>query len=122
MPDGRIFYAGAEEWEEGAMPADMAGILFTEDNGENAFPLCTDYALFLSSSYGGGEILFLRAADRADAVRLSEMCSARLARFARILPNAPVLTDACVLREGNTVVLLLLPDNGRAKLICRGLL
>ena len=122
LPDGRIYRAGAEEWEEEAMPTDMADILFTEDNGENAFSLCVDYAIFLSSSYGGGEIAFLRADRGAEAARLAEMCASRLARIRRALPDAPVLTDACVLREENVVVLLLLPDNGRAKSICQGLL
>lgn len=122
LPSGQSYFAGAEEWEAGAMPPDMADILFTEDNGENAFSLCTDYAIFLSSSYGGGEIAFLRAEGRGDAARLAEMCASRLARVTRALPDGEIGQGACVVQKGYTVVLLLLPDNGRAKEICRDLL
>lgn len=122
FPSGHIYRMGADEWEEGALPVDMASILFTEDNGENAFSLCIDYAMFLSSSYGGGEIAFLRAENRADARRLSEMCAARITRVSRVMPGATILQDACVLREGTLVVLLLTPGNAEAKSICRELL
>ena len=122
LTDALRYCAGAEEWEGEAMPADMADILFAEDNGENAFSLCTDYAILLLPDATGGEIAFLRAGSRADAALLSEMCLSRLSRMLRTLPNAPVLTGACVMRRGRTVVLLMLPDNERAKSICHGLL
>ena len=122
FPSGHTYHAGAAEWEEGVLPADMADILFTEDTGENAFSLCTDYAIFLSSAYGGGEIAFLRAKNRADARRLSEMCAARITRVSRVMPGAAILQDACVLRRGLLVVLLLTPNNAEAKSICQGLL
>ena len=122
MPSGQRYRADSEEWEEGAMPADMADILFTEDNGENAFSLCTDYAIFLSSSYGGGEIAFLRAESAGDARRLSEMCAARLERARRALPDAEVGEGACVVQNGTLVILLMLPENERARSICQGLL
>ncbi|MBQ8350603.1 MAG: hypothetical protein IJY20_00980 [Clostridia bacterium] len=122
MPAGQVYHSGAAEWEEGYLSPALADGLFLEDNGENAFSLCRAYAIFLSSSFEGGEIAFLSCAGREDAVRVAEMCTARLARIKQTKPDAAILQDACVLRHGNTVVLLLLPDNIRAKEICKRLL
>ena len=122
MPSGYVYCAGREEWEEEALPFDMAEILFGEDNGENAFSLCVDYAIFLSSSFDGGEIAFLRADSQADASRLAEMCAARIERARRALPDAKIGEGACVVRGKTLVILLMLPDNEHAKTICQGLL
>lgn len=122
MPSGRTYRAQSEEWEEGVMPTDMADILFTEDNGENAFSLCADYAIFLSSSHVGGEIAFLRGESTADARRIAEMCASRIERARRALPDAAIGEGACVVRSGTLVILVMLPENERAKSICQGLL
>ena len=122
MPAGQTYQSGKAEWEKGFLSPALADSLFLEDNGENAFSRCREYAIFLSSSFEGGEIAFLRCAGREDAVRVAEMCAARLARLKQITPQAAILQDACVLRHGNTVVLLALPDNIRAKEICDRLL
>ena len=122
LANGTVYLAEAEEWEQEAMPADMARILFSEDSGELAFSLCTDYAILLSPSFKGGEIAFLRAGNRTDARRLADMCAARIARVGRVHAGATILQGACVMREGELVVLLLTPDNEAAKTVCRGLL
>ena len=121
LPTGHCYYREAEEWEKEALPTDMASILFTEDNGENAFSLCTDYAIFLSSAYGGGEAAFLRADSQGDALRLTEMCTARIARVGHTLPGTPITQGACVLRHGPYVVLLMMPNNEEAKEVCHAL-
>ncbi|MBQ8858268.1 MAG: hypothetical protein IJ012_00585, partial [Clostridia bacterium] len=70
----------------------------------------------------GGEIAFLRAAGQEDATRVAEMCAARIARARRVLRDAPILEGACVVRRGETVVLLMLPDNAQAKDVCQKIL
>lgn len=122
MPSGQVYRSGAAEWEKAYLSPALSDSLFLEDNGENAFSLCTEYAIFLSSSFEGGEICFLTCAGREAAARVAEMCAARLARVKQARPGAAILRDACVLRRGHTVVLLLLPDNSRAKEICERLL
>ena len=122
MPAGQVYTSGTPEWEEGHLSPALRDSLFLEDNGENAFSLCREYAIFLSSSFAGGEIAFLSCAGRADAVRVAEMCQARLLRVRQAVPGAPILQQACVLRYDKTVVLLLLPDNERARAICDHLL
>ena len=121
MPAGQAYISGAAEWEEGYLSPSLADALFCEDNGENAFSLCTEYAIFLSSSREGGEIAFLRAGGTDEAKRLSDMCAARIARARRIMADADFLRGACVLQNGRDVILLMLPDNTQAKEICRGL-
>lgn len=121
MPAGQRYVSGAAEWEKGYLSPTLADVLFCEDNGENAFSLCAEYAIFLSSSREGGEIAFLRAGGTDEAERLSDMCAARIARVRRVMQNADILQEACVLRNGHDVILLLLPDNARAKEICQKL-
>lgn len=121
MPAGQAYVSDAAEWEEGYLSPALAEALFAQENGEDAFALCTEYAIFLSSSPTGGEIAFLRTAGTDDAQRVADMCTTRIARVRRVTPQAAILTDACVLREGRTVILLLMPDNARAKEICREL-
>ena len=122
MPAGQAYFSGAEKWEAGTLSPSLADALFREDNGENAFSLCVEYALYLASSSTGGEIAFLRAAGAEDATRVAEMCAARIARARRTIPESPILDGACVLRRGRTVVLLMMPDNARAKEACQKIL
>ena len=120
-PAGQVYVSGAAEWEVGYLSPSLADALFCEDNGENAFSLCTEYAILLSSSHQGGEIAFLRAGGTDEAKRRSDMCAARIARMRRVMPDAAFLQGACVLQNGRDVILLLLPDNARAREICLGL-
>ena len=122
MPAGQVYFNGAEEWEAEALSPSLADALFREDNGENAFSLCKEYAIFLASSHTGGEVAFLRAAGGEDATRVAEMCAARIARARRTVSGNPILDGACVLRRGRTVVLLMMPDNAAAKSICQKIL
>lgn len=122
MPAGQTYTSGAAEWEAGYLSPALSAALFREDNGENAFSLCREYAIFLSSSYEGGEIAFLRCSGRDDAARVAEMCTARLSRVRQVKPGAAICEGACVLQHGSSVILLLLPDNARAREICERLL
>ena len=121
MPAGQAYISGAAEWEEGYLSPSLADALFCEDDGENAFTLCVEYAIYLSSSPTGGEIAFLRAGGTDEARRIGDMCAARIARARRVMPDADILQNACVLQHGHDVILLLLPDNIRAKEICQKL-
>ncbi len=121
MPAGQIFFSGAAEWEEGYLSPTLADALFLEDNGENAFSLCAEYAIFLSTSHTGGEIVFLRAGGTEEAHRLRDMCAARITRARRTAKDADILKDACVLQYGRDIILLMMPDNTRAKEVCQGL-
>lgn len=121
MPAGYRYRSSAAEWEAEALPPGMADVLFSEDNGENDFSLCREYAFYLAGGFGGGEILILRAGTREDAMRLSAMCERRLLRVRRTLPESDICRDACVFRSGNDVILLLLPDNTHAQTILRRL-
>lgn len=119
MPAGQTYLSSAAEWEEEYLSKALADSLFLEDNGENAFSLCRDYAIFLSSSFEGGEIAFFRCAGRDDAMRVAEMCTARIARVKQVKPGAAITENACVLHHGSYVILLLLPDNIQAREICK---
>lgn len=118
LPAGQIYTSGRDKWENEALPAGMEEVLFREDNGENAFSLCSSYAIFLSSSYLGGEVCFLRCDSGGNAAAVAEMCAARIRRVRRVAPEAAILRDACVLRYGCDVVLLMLPDNQAARAVC----
>ncbi len=122
LPAGQVYHSGRQEWEEGYLSPTLADALFLEDNGENAFSLCSEYAIFLSSSFEGGEIAFLSCTGGEDSVRVAEMCAARLGRVKQVRPGCTILQGACVLRSGSTVVLLMLPDNARAREVCDRLL
>lgn len=122
MPAGQVYRSSAREWEKGYLSPVLAEALFLEDNGENAFSLCSEYLVFLSTSFEGGEIAFLSCKGSADAVRIAEMCASRIARVRQVKPGSAMLQEACVLRSGNTVALLMLPDNARAREICDRLL
>ena len=122
MPAGQVYLDSATEWETAMLSPTLADARFREDNGENAFSLCKEYAVFLASAHTGGEIAFLRAAGQEDAIQIAEMCAARIARARRTIPESPILDGACVLRRGRTVVLLMMPDNAIAKSVCQKLL
>ena len=122
MPAGQFYYSGRTEWENGYLSPVLADGLFAEDSGKNTFELCREYAIFLSSSFEGGEVAFLSCSCTEDAIRVAEMCAARIARVRQITPQAAVTQNACVLRRGHTVVLMMLPDNEAARRICERLL
>ena len=67
MPAGKFYHSSAREWEAGYLSHALSDALFLEENGENALSLCSEYAIFLSSSFGGGEIAFLTCQGQADA-------------------------------------------------------
>lgn len=121
LPAGRLYRSDAEEWEAEAMPPSLIRRMYTEESGENCFSLCRDYAVYLCGGTGGGEVAFLRCATRADAVRVCHMGEERIALVRRVCPDAAILQGACVLRYGCDVVILLLPDNERARGICNRL-
>ena len=122
MPAGQLYTNGCEEWEDGFLSPSLIDSLYTEDNGENAFSLCRDYAIYLATSQAGGEIAIFRCSDRASATRVSEMCYARIKRARAVTGNSGICEGACVIRRGTYVVLLMLPDNIHAKEICTRLL
>ena len=118
LPAGRLYRSGAAEWEETAMPPSLIRRMYTEESGENAFSLCREYAVYLCGGTDGGEVAFLRCATRADAVRVCRMGEERIALVRRVCPGAAIVQGACVLLYGCDVVILLLPDNDRARGIC----
>ena len=122
IPAGQLYTSGCEEWEKGYLSPSLIDSLFTEDNGENAFSLCREYAIYLATSHAGGEIAILQCGDRASATRIADMCYARIKRARAVTGNGEICRDACVIRRGAYVVLLMLPDNIRAKEICTRLL
>lgn len=122
MPAGQSYQSTAKEWEAGYLSPTLSDALYTEDNGENALSCCQSYAIFLSSAFAGGEIGFFHCPGQEEAVRVAEMCRARLARVRQTRPGAAFLQGACVLRYDKTVVLLMLPDNARAKAVCDAML
>ena len=122
MPAGHVYCSGRAEWEDGYLSPALSDSLFLQDNGENAFSLCRTYAILLATGFEGGEIAILSCAGSEDAARVAEMCSARIRRVKQARPQADVVQNACVLRSGSTVVLLMLPDNNRAKDIAERLL
>lgn len=121
MPAGQTYRSTAAEWEEGYLSPALSDALYTEDNGENALSCCQSYAVFLVSSFAGGEIGFFTCPGQEEAIRVAEMCRARLSRVKQSSPGAAILQEACVLRYDKTVVLLMLPDNARAKAVCDAL-
>ncbi len=121
LPAGRIYESAAREGEEGYLSPALADALYREENGENALTHCADYALFLTNSPTGGEIAFFYCIGQDAAARVADMCATRIARVRRAMPGADICRGACVLRRGNTVILLLLPDNAHAQEICRTL-
>lgn len=118
LPDGKIYASEAQAWEGEAVPSELPDLLFLEGNGENALSLCREYAIYLATSYTGGEIGIFRCDNSADALRVTEMCTARLARLFHLQADSPLCKDACVLRYGNDIVLLFLPDNAAARTLC----
>ena len=122
LPVGQVYQSGTAEWEAGYLSPALSDALFSEDNGENALSLCHEYAIFLASSFEGGEIAFLRCGSQEDAARVGEACLDRIKRVRQARPQAEIVKDACVLRYGRTVVLLLLSDNVAAKKVIDGLL
>ncbi len=121
LPAGRVYRSGAAEWEDGYLPTELADALFREDTGENAFSLCLDCALFLSSSPAVGEVAYLRAGGGEDARRLAAMCAARIERVQRAWPDNTAAQNACVIRQGCDVILLMMQDSALAQKICRQL-
>ena len=55
-------------------------------------------------------------------MRIAAMCAARITRVRQVTPQAALTQDACVLRRGRTVVLIMLPENSEAKRIAERLL
>ena len=107
-PVGRVYDGEAASWEEEALPQSIADILYQSGDGESAFSLSEEYALFLASGRLGGEAAVFKVPDPAARLRVLRIASARLARLRRLLPEY----DAGVVFErGDAVILLFLPKS-----------
>ena len=110
---GTVYASGREAHSPEHMTDRTAALLFADAGGENPLALCTEYAIYLSPDFSGGEIGFFRCRSGADAARVRHTLSARLARLVRLLG----MSDARLLCYGNDTVLLALPDTARAEQI-----
>ena len=107
-PAGRVYDKGAALWEKEALPQSIADILYQSGDGESAFTLSDDFALFLASGLSGGEAAVFKVPDPAARLRVLRIASARLARLRTQLPGS----DAGVVFErGDAVILLFLPKS-----------
>ena len=113
--EGSIYTSKAKEYEKGALPDGMADLLFLEENGENALALCTEYAIYLSPSFSGGEVGFFRCKSEADALRVRKMLNARINRLQQ---SAWQTSTAILFTYGLDTVLVCLPDAELARQIC----
>ena len=108
---GKIYTSDAPAYSEERLSNELADLLYQEANGENALSLCTEYSICMFPSWEGGELAFFRCRNAADAARVCEMASERLARLRFLLQKE----EGFIARHGNDVVLIYLPNAENAQ-------
>lgn len=109
LPAGTIYDSDAADWEKEALPNNIRRNLYQNQDGESAFSLADSYAVFFASGIGGGEAAVFIAEDPAMREGIGEICAMRLSLLRSNLSDGD--RGACVLHEGDAVILLFLPGS-----------
>lgn len=109
LPSGSIYDSAAKDWESEALPSTIRQNIYQNRDSESAFSLADSYAVFFAGGIGGGEAAVFIAEDPAVREGLGEICAMRLSLLRASLSDGD--RGACVLQEGNAVILLFLPGS-----------
>lgn len=107
LPSGVTYLRGAAEGSAGYLDAGVIESLYGED-GEAAFLLLEDYAIYLSSFAVPYEVAVLECYSASDTERVAELCLERIDVLKVILRDTEyfdVMQRASVKIKGRTVVM-----------------
>ncbi len=107
LPSGETYLRGAEEGSAGYLDASVIKSLYGED-GEAAFLLLEDYAIYLSSFAAPCEVAVLVCYSASDTECVAELCLERIETLKVILRDTEffdVMQRASVTIKGRTVVM-----------------
>ena len=106
---GLYYESGVYEWEEGYLTDSTKRALFANAAGECDFDtLVESYAIYLSSSKEGGEIMVLVCFDRGDAEVAAQMCYRRVDLAKKV--NKELADHAVVYVKDRCVVFAMIGD------------